>query len=268
MKLIDVLRTECVAARVQLQSKAQALEQVARVAKNSPLLKDVDEKQILAGLKEREELGSTGFGQGIAIPHCRLKSVPDFVVGIITAPDGVDFQALDKEKVRLIVFIIAPDAEPNKHIKLLSAISQTLATPCVVDEILAETTAEGVCESFLRHTRADLETRGPTTKSLVSVFVRDENVFRLLLEKLTGIETSSIAVLSTENTAAYLAKVPLFAGFWTDKSSGAGMLIQMLVEKGLVNESIRRIESVVGDISSCEGVAVAVQDLSYAAGSL
>jgi PTS system nitrogen regulatory IIA component len=268
MKLITVLKKECIVAGAKLEDKADALQQIVQEAKKSPILKDVSEEDILDGLQERESLGSTGFGKGIAIPHCRLKSVTDFVVGIITVPSGVDFEALDEEKVNLIVFIIAPAAESNKHLKLLSAISQTLLIPGAVEEILAESTAQAVCESFLRHTHAEIDTKKQTTKCRFNVFVQDENVFRDILEKLAGIETSSLVVANTENVAAYLTKVPLFADFWRDKPSSFSKVIIAVVDKGLTNETIRRIESVTGGLNECTGVMVTIQDISYAAGSL
>jgi len=268
MKLIDVLREECIVTGAQFHDKAEALRQIVQVAKKSPILKDVSDEEILAGLQERESLGSTGFGNGIAIPHCRLKSVTDFVVGIITVPSGIDFEALDGGKVNLIIFIIAPEAKSNEHLKLLSAISQTLLIPGAVKEILTESTSEALCESFLRYTHAEIDTKKQTTKVVFNVFVQDKNVFRDILEKLTGIETSSLVVANTESVAAYLRKVPLFADFWRDKPSSFSKVIIAVVDKGLANETIRRIESVTGDLNECTGVMVTIQDISYAAGSL
>jgi len=109
---------------------------------------------LLVGLQARESLGSTGVGKGIAIPHCRLKAVKDFVVGAVTVPSGVDFDALDAEKVRLIVFIIAPEVVSNKHVGLLSVISQRLLAPKALEQILEEPTPEGIYESFLRDQEA------------------------------------------------------------------------------------------------------------------
>jgi PTS system nitrogen regulatory IIA component len=268
MKLIDVLRKECVAVNAQINDKAEALLEVVQTAKKSPILQNVSNDEILTGLQERESLGSTGFGKGIAIPHCRLKSVSNFIVGLITIPSGVDFEALDGEKVTLIIFIIAPAREINKHLKLLSAISQTLLIPGAVEEIMAEGSPEGVYESFLRHTHAEIDTTKQATKCQFNVFIQDENVFHEILEKLTGIETSYFMVVNTENVAAYLAKVPLFADFWRDKPSSFSKIIIGILDKGLTNEAIRRIESVTGDLNKCSGVLVTVRDISYTAGSL
>jgi PTS system nitrogen regulatory IIA component len=268
MKLVDVLREEFVLVNVQLSSKEETLQEIARLAKKCSVLDSASEQEILDGLKTRESLGSTGFGKGIAIPHCRLKSVTDFVVGIITMPSGVEFDALDGEKVKLIIFIIAPENQPNKHLKLLSAISQTLLIPGSVEEILAEGTSEAVYESFLRHTHAEIDTSAQTTKCLLNVFVQDKKVFRAIIERLTGMETSSLVVLNSENVNVYLTKVPLFADFWRDKPSSFSKVIFAVVDKRLVNESIRIIESITGNLNECEGVMVTSQELSYAAGSL
>lgn len=268
MKLIDVLRRECIVAKAEVHDKAAVLKYIAQTAKRSPVLKDVPEDEIHTGLLKREELGSTGFGKGIAIPHCRLKSVTDFVVGIITVPSGVEFDALDLEPVKLIIFIIAPEAKSNAHLQLLSAISQTLLIPGAIKEILAESTDEAVCESFLRHTHAEIDTKKQVAKVMFNVFIHDEKFFHDIIEKLNGIETSSIVVFNTENTEAYLAKVPLFAEFWQDKSSRFSKVINMVIDKGLVNESVRRIEEITGNLNECSGVMVTVQDVFYSAGSL
>ena len=268
MKLIDVLRKECIDADAQFGDKADALRQIVQMAKKSSILKDVSAEEILAGLQKRESLGSTGFGKGIAIPHCHLKSVTDFVVGIITVPSGVDFEALDKEKVKLFIFIIAPEEKSNEHLKLLSAISQTLLIQGAVKEILAENTAETVCESFLRHTHAEIDTKKQTAKVVLNVFVQDETVFHEILEKLAGIETSSLVIDNTENAGAYLVKVPLFADFWRDKPSSFSKVITIVIDKGLSNETVRRIESVTGNLNENVGVMVVIQDISYIAGSL
>jgi len=268
MKLVDVLRKECIVANAALASKDQALSAVAHAAKRSTILADVSEEQVLQALQDREALGSTGFGKGIAIPHCRLEAVRDFVVGIITAPDGVDFDALDGQKVTLIVFIVGPAGGATPHIKLLSAISQTLQRPEVVEEIISQGSPEGIYSSFLRHTPVDITTKEHPGYSLINVIVQDERVFKDVLQALTAVPSSSLFVINAENTSAYLAKMPLFAEFWRDRSMRFCKVIMTVVQSGLVNEAVRLIETVTGNLHEREGVMVTVQPLTYATGSL
>jgi PTS system nitrogen regulatory IIA component len=268
MKIDNVLREECVVVNAEFTKKTEVLLEVARTAKKSKVLSNVSENEILKGLEARESLGSTGVGKGIAIPHCRLESVSDFVVGLITVPSGVDFEALDKQKVNIIIFIIAPKADANKHLRLLSMVSQTLLMPGVIEKILAQNTPEGVRESFLEHAASDIEAKGEAGKSLLHVFVQDESMFKEILQVLAGVPSSSIAVLGAENTGAYLMKMPLFAAFWSDEPSKFSRIIIATVKRGLANEAVRRIESVTGDLAKKAGVLVTVQEVSYMAGSL
>lgn len=268
MKLADVLRKECVVVDARLHDKDEALHEVARLAKKSSVLESISEQEILAALQARESIGSTGAGKGIAIPHCRLKSVKDFVVGIVTVPSGVDFDALDAGKVKMIVFIIAPEVESNKHVRLLSVISQRLLAPKALQQILAEQTPEGVYENFLRGPDEEINERRPAAKSLIHVFIQSEDIFREVLQILTGIESSSLVVVGTENAGVYLSKLPLFASFWSDEPSNFGRIIIAVIDKNLTNEALRRIESVAGDLGKGPGVMATVQEVNYVAGSL
>jgi mannitol/fructose-specific phosphotransferase system IIA component (Ntr-type) len=238
------------------------------LAKRSGVLEGVSEQEIVAGLKARESLGSTGVGKAIAIPHCRLKSVTEFVVGLITVPSGVDYEALDGQKVRLVVFIIAPEVESGQHVRLLSTISQTLLAPDVLKKILAEQTEDGVVERFLGGRDVVINDRQRPAKSLVHVFIQNEDVFRNILQILTGAESSSLVIVAAENVGVYLSKLPLFASFWSDEPSNFARIIIAIVDKNLTNETLRRIESIAGSLDKSTGVMVTVQDVSYAAGSL
>ena len=268
MNLFEALRKECIFAGVTPQNKTRALAEVARCAKQSPLLANVTEETIIQGLEEREALGSTGFGNGIAIPHCRLEDVKDFIVGILTVPDGVEFDALDEKPVRLMVFIIAPKDASNEHIRLLSAISQALKSRGAVKEIVAEKTSEAVLESFLRHASGELDRKGHTGKNLIHIFIQDEAVFHDLVQVFAGMDASNVSVLTSENLSAYFSKVPLFRGLWDHDPGGFSHLIMVVVPKELTNETVRRVETVTGNLDNRTGVMLTVQELFYCAGSL
>jgi hypothetical protein len=100
------------------------------------------------------------------------------------------------------------------------------------------------------------------------IFVQQEGIFRDLLEKIAGIETGSISIVNTENAGAYLAKMPLFAGFWNDEPEKFSRIIVFVVDKRLANETIRRIETLTGDLSEREDILITLQEISYTKGSL
>ncbi|MFC1672505.1 PTS sugar transporter subunit IIA [Planctomycetota bacterium] len=98
MDLSNILLEECVKIGTKARDKRSILKEIAKLARKSPVLEKVSEEKILKALDEREDLGSTGFGEGIAIPHCALDEVDRFIAGILTAPQGVDFDSLDGEE--------------------------------------------------------------------------------------------------------------------------------------------------------------------------
>jgi len=268
MKLFDYLKPECVMAHLKTGDKKGIIREIADIALKSPSFKEVDAQTIISGILKREELGSTGFGGGIAIPHCRLDNVNDFLVGLITVPEGVDFDAMDGEKVKVFVFIIAPLRESNEHLRILSAISRVLKIPGVQDELLSAKTADALRESFLRHARDDVDTKGHTNKHIFHVFIQDEDVFKELLNIFASMESTSVTVIESRNSREYLAKMPLFSGLWSDSYMGFSRLIIAAVDKTMTNETIRQIESITGRLDECGNVMVAIQEVFYAAGSL
>jgi len=268
MRLIEVLKQQCICPAIELKSKEHALSEIVKVAKLHPSLSEISDETILEAIKEREALGSTGFGECIAIPHCRLESLSDFIVGIITVPNGVDFESLDGKDVKLIIFIIAPEEKSNDHIRLLSKISQTLMIPGAVKEITAAATDEAVLESFLRHSRDEIDTSEQKGKNLFTVIIQDETIFRDVISTISGIDSNSVVVIEAENSGAYLAKMPIFADFWSDKKHPFCKVVIATVEKRLTNETLRRLEALTGSVDERNDILVTIQELFYWAGSI
>ncbi len=268
MKLSNALRSECIAIDVEISSKDESLRKIARVAKKSDVLAEITEEQIYNALLEREELGTTGFGGGIAIPHCRIDGISEFVIGIITIPKGVDFNSLDGEKVKIMVFIIAPAGKSNEHIRFLSKISHILSLPNAAEEIINSRSPEIAKENFLRHIVEEEEPTGRTERKLFHIFIQDDNIFRELLQVFSAFSSSSIFVIEAKNTREYLAKSHLFSAFWKDEKLYSSKIIIATVDKHLVNETIRQIERIVGVLEKCKNVLVIVQDTFFVAGDI
>ncbi len=268
MNLIHVLRQECIQAQAECASKADVLAVLAKLARQSSTLGDIDEARILKGLTDREELSTTGFGNGIAIPHCRLDDVKDFVVGILAVPNGVDFSAMDEQPVRLFVFIVAPASGSNEHIKILSAISQVLNVPAHVAEMVQAPSAEVLAESFLRNVRDEADAKQHDNKNLFRVQIQDEDLFHGVLKIFSSFNSSTVMVSEAEPASNYIQKMPLFAGFWSDKRAEFCKVILATVDKQDTNETIRRIEQEVGSLDERDDILLTVQELFYCAGSL
>lgn len=108
-------------------SKKRLLETISDFV--SQLHPETDSEDIFDALIERERLGSTGIGDGVAIPHCRLKNC-DKAIGILFRLDQpIDFDAIDKQPVDLIFALIVPDDAVDEHLKALQTIAEHFSQP-------------------------------------------------------------------------------------------------------------------------------------------
>ena len=268
MDLSGILHEECVQVGTKAADKKSVLYDIARLAKKSPVLADVPEDTIVQALNERESLGSTGFGDGIAIPHCVLDEISEFIVGLLVVPEGVDFESLDGEPAKFLVFIIGPSSKRNGHIRILATVSQVLRIPDAKEEMLAEKSPVAITESFLRYSRDEVDTKGHSECCIFHIFVQDEHKFYDLLQIFTTIELCSVSVVEAKDATEFLHKLPLFSSFWSEQRKGFNRIITATVSKSLANDTIRQINDIAGGLDKQPGIMVTVQDLFYASGSL
>jgi len=98
-----------------------------------------DAEALFQRLWEREQLGSTAIGRGIAIPHCKLDGLAHVVLAVGLAPAGVDFGAADAQPVRLFFVVVSPSRSPAEHLQSLAAISRWVKTDGRVERLLGLT---------------------------------------------------------------------------------------------------------------------------------
>ncbi|MBE7376078.1 PTS IIA-like nitrogen regulatory protein PtsN [Pseudomonas lopnurensis] len=105
-------------------SKKRVLEQIAKVIAQD--LPDIDAQTIFESLIAREKLGSTGFGNGIAIPHCRMAGCSAPLSAVLRLETPVDFDAIDGVPVDLLFVLLVPEAATDEHLELLRQIASML----------------------------------------------------------------------------------------------------------------------------------------------
>ena len=123
MDLRDLITPEAVIPSLKAKTKKQALQELAQKA---AALTGLDGRQIFDTLLQRERLGSTGVGRGIAIPHGRLASLKSIVSVFARLEEPIDFEALDEEPVDLIFLLLAPEGAGADHLKALARVSRLL----------------------------------------------------------------------------------------------------------------------------------------------
>lgn len=132
MDLGDLITPYGVVPSLKAGSKKQVLQELAARAGD---LTSLDQRAIFAVLLQREKLGSTGIGNGIAIPHGKLPAL-DHIVGLFARlDDPVDFDAIDEEPVDLVFLLLAPEDAGADHLKALARISRFLREPSAVEKL-------------------------------------------------------------------------------------------------------------------------------------
>lgn len=123
MKVTDILVRDASLLDLAATDKEQVLAEMARALGAAE--PTVDPEQLLAVLREREELQSTGIGDGVAIPHGKLPGLERLLASFARSP-GVDFAAIDGEPTRLFFLLVVPEQSGGQHLKALARISRFL----------------------------------------------------------------------------------------------------------------------------------------------
>ena len=211
--------------------------------------------------------GSTGFGDGIAIPHCHVSGLDRFCVGVVSAPHGVDFDAADGKPVYLLLFIIAPAEQRNEHVALLASVSHVLTNQKAREEMLNCEDETSLLDCFRKWWNKPKALAGGGEKSLLQIFVQREELLTDIIQTLSEIVPGHISVLDGQNARAFLHRLPIFSGFWTDTETSSIRIVTAVVNTDNANDVSRRIMLLAGD-TDVPGLMVTSQDLRFSIGSL
>jgi len=124
MNIESILSPERTRANVAATSRKKALEEVANLIHQS--MPELPADELFAKLIERERLGTTAVGHGIAIPHCRLEECSSITGALFQFPEGIDFDAFDNEPVQILFVLLVPSAEVDEHLKVLAMLAERL----------------------------------------------------------------------------------------------------------------------------------------------
>jgi PTS system nitrogen regulatory IIA component len=123
MQLSEFLDFEAIKPAMPSANKRGLLQQLAQLAGQRTGL---DSNEILSSLVERERLGSTGFGHGVAIPHGKVDGLKSIYCLFARLPDAIDYQAIDGERVDLVFLLLSPPDAGAEHLKALAAVSRVV----------------------------------------------------------------------------------------------------------------------------------------------
>ena len=126
MKFVDFVNRNAIRTNVEADTKEDVIRAMASSLLEAGKIAQDQYDGIVEAILKREELGSTGIGRGVAVPHTKHPSVHELIGAVAVSDEGVDFDSLDGEKVHLLFLLISPPDRPGDHLRALENISRQL----------------------------------------------------------------------------------------------------------------------------------------------
>jgi PTS system nitrogen regulatory IIA component len=136
MKILEVLDKEAILVDLKSDDKKGVLEELVTPAAR---IAGVNHEEVMQVLLEREQLGSTGIGGGIGIPHGKLKGLKSLVLGFGLSRKGVDFESIDGKPTHIFFLLVTPENSTGLHLKLLARISRILKNDLFKERLMQAT---------------------------------------------------------------------------------------------------------------------------------
>jgi len=126
MKFSDFVRGDAIRAELAADHKEGVIQELVTSLVGTGEISADDQESIVKAIMKREELGSTGIGRGVAVPHTKHPSVDHLIGTVGISAEGIDFDSLDGDKVQLFFLLISPPDRPGDHLRALENISRQL----------------------------------------------------------------------------------------------------------------------------------------------
>ncbi|REJ88081.1 MAG: PTS sugar transporter subunit IIA, partial [Planctomycetota bacterium] len=126
MKLTEFVVRDAVIPELQVSSKEDAVKQMVGALRDAGRISADHEGDITLAIMKREELGSTGIGRGVAVPHTKHASVDELICAVALCEAGLDFASLDGEPVYILFLLVSPPDRPGDHLRGLETITRHL----------------------------------------------------------------------------------------------------------------------------------------------
>lgn len=147
MKIAEILREQCVVADIKGKTKREIIAELVEALEKARLIEDVE--TVVNVVMEREKLGSTGIGNGVAVPHGKLKNINNIVCALGRSQNGVDFDAVDRGLVHIFFLVLAPEDSASLHLKVLSRITKILRDQSLRKKVIKLSNTHDIYMSIL-----------------------------------------------------------------------------------------------------------------------
>jgi len=146
IELTRYVRPECFVQDLVEKSRDDALRRIVHTVAEKGLIKD--ENDLFVKLVERENIQSTGVGNGIAVPHCLSDEIPDLMIIVARSLSGVEFNSFDGKPTQVIILLICSSQEHGLHVKALMQIARLIKRKGFIEKIISSTSVQDMVRAF------------------------------------------------------------------------------------------------------------------------
>ena len=147
MRLEEIIEENNIIPELKAKDKIGVLEGLAEVISNHD--PSIDKNDLVKVLVEREHLGTTGIGDGVAIPHGKMRGVTQPIVSFGRSKEGLDFESMDGEPAYLFFLLVAPESSSGIHIQVLARIAKILKSSAFRKKLMEATTREEIYQTII-----------------------------------------------------------------------------------------------------------------------
>ncbi len=271
MDIYEVIEEKFCKIGLKAKTKDDCLKEMASFMRSEE--DPFSENDLFKALKAREAKGSTGFENGIAIPHATLDGISNFRLGIAVFPKGVHYESLDKKKTFLFFILIGPQGSAGDHLKFLAQISMALEKKATIDELKNAASNLALREQFLRHVSQDGD-NGQNEQSfknkLVMFILSDLDWMDEMMTIFLDYGIRGANVMESSGMKNALSNIPMFGDFlnFLGEESNESKTIITIMPENQVERITKTIENKFGNLDTHTGIQVIALDLFFYKGSM
>ena len=272
MDLSNIIDERVCTVALSSGNKEDCMRELADLACSG--LDGVTSDEVHRALLEREDVGSTGFERGVAIPHARLPQVQHFVFGVALSKHGIEYDSIDGKRTRLFFLLVGPDEDPQAYLKFLAKISRIGINQLLQKDLLAALTRRQLADTVVAHLQPmevpSLGNSSSVGDRLLFVVIYEldyfDDIVTLFLER--GIR--GVSVLETKGVRGMLTGIPIFGDFlnFLGEKNDMSRTMMAVVPAGEFDRLVAEIEEITGDLDTRSGAALIAVDLLFSKGLL
>ncbi|HDP67793.1 MAG TPA: PTS sugar transporter subunit IIA [Candidatus Marinimicrobia bacterium] len=268
MDIFKILNEKTCVPNFSAKDKTSCLRKLAEIIAVD--VYEVDTEEIYEALLHREEMGSTGFEEGVAIPHAKIPGLRDFHIAIAYSKKGVPFDSVDGKKSQFFFVIIGPDEFPEQHLQILAQISRISRNPNARRDMSNARSDLALKEAFLRYVTGSSVSKKDEKTKLLILILYEKRFLDDILELFLELGIRGVNIIESSGIKDQLSNIPLFSDFlnFLGERSDVSKTIMTVVPEKNVTGIVQGVEEIMGDLDKHTGAMVMALDLFFLKGSM